>query len=515
MSRAAALLCAFSHVSGFVSASPLRGFAFTSYSEGGFSTNASALAFARAAETGVRVAEIMWTWFVSNSVNSTDVHRVPGRTPSDDDVRAAVRNARAAGMDIVFKPHVDCLDGVWRANIGTHFTSEATWASWFESYSSFIDTALALATADGLPVLGFNVGTELDGTHHREAEWRTIIVRARAALPFETKLWLGPNWAWEHVPGYTLVPFWDALDYLGVDMYAPLATSDDPSLSTAIAGWAPIVAQLANFSAAHGNKPFIFAEMGFASWKHAATNAPGCCSGPPDPATQAILYASFFSAVWTQPWMAGAFWWAWPDTQPDGDACGTDFSVYGKPAAGIVASAYGRPRRVGGAAPVSVYSDGATSWADYSYGATVDLASATDAYPGHVASAAVTINADGGAFALHSPSPVSLAGLSRVSFDVRAPNASVSFALAAFLCACNDCSACNFVLPRAPLDDYAPPAAPCTVPSSWDTDPAAARVTIPLADLMPVGSPWPTTIERFQVGAYSAVAFGIDNVEFS
>jgi hypothetical protein len=495
-------------------AAPLRGFAFTSYSEGGYSSNASALAFTRAAAAGVRVAEIMFTWFVDNVTTATTVRAVPGRSPSAADVRAAVRSARAAGMDVVFKPHVDSLDGVWRANIGTNFTAEAQWAAFFASYGAFLDFALALAAADGLPVLGFNVGTELDGTHHREAEWRALIARARAALP-AAALWLGANWNWARVPGYTLVNFWDALDFIGVDMYAPLAAADDPPLATAVAGWAPLVAQLASFSAAHGGKRVVFAEIGYASWRHAATDAPGCCAGPPDPVTQATLYASFFKAVWPQPWLAGVFWWAWPDTAPDGDACGTDFSIYAKPAAGVVAGAYGRPARAGGAAPVRVYSNGATDWADFSYGADVDLAAAAGAYPGHAASAAVAIRAGGGAFALHAPTPVTLGGLSRVSFDVRAPNASASFALAAFLCACVDCSKCAFHLPRAPLDDYAPPpAAPCSVPAAWDTDPAAARVTIPLAALMPAGAPWPATIERFQVGSDAAVNFGIDNIEF-
>jgi len=465
----------------------------------------------------VRAAEIMWTWFVSNAVNDTDIRAVPGKSPSAADVRAAIASARAAGLAVVLKPHVDCLDGVWRANIGTRFSTDAQWAAWFASYSAFIDAALALARADGLPVLGFNVGTELDGTHAREAEWRAVISRVRAALPPPTLLWLGPNWEWAHAPGYTLVRFWDALDLIGVDMYAPLAAADDPPLATAVAGWASLVANLSAFSAAHGGKRVVFAEMGYASWVHAATDAPGCCAGVPDPATQAVLYESFFAAVWPQPWFAGAFPWAWPDTRPDGDPCGTDFSVYAKPAAAVFRDHYGAPPPPPRAAPrVAVYSDGSRgAWADYSWSAAVDWAAAADAYPGHAASAAASVRAGGGALALHAPAPVPLAGLSALVFDVRAPNATAAAALEVYLCACADCSACAVLLPHASVANWAPPAAPCTVARDWAADPAAARVRVPLAALMPGGgAPWPAAVERVQVGAGAAVDFGVDNIAF-
>ena len=288
----------------------------------------------------------------------------------------------------------------------------------------------------------------------------------------------------------------------------------------AVAGWAPLVANLSAFSAAHGGKRVVFAEMGYASYAHAATDAPGCCTGPPDPATQAVLYESFFEAVWPQPWFAGVFPWAWPDTAPDGEPCSTDFSVYGKPAAAVFRAHYGAAAPApphgarAAAAPVRVYADGVTAWANFSWGADVDLADATGAYPGHAFSASARVRAGGGALALHAPAPVPLAGLTALSFDVAAPNASAAWALEVFLCACLDCSHCAFALPHVALDAYAPAAAPCTVPRAWD---AAARVTVPLAALMPRGgAPWPTAVERFQVGTVAAAAaFRIDNVEFA
>lgn len=504
---------------------PMRGFVYTSYASGGFSSNASTTSLLEVAATGVRVVEIMATYYVANSVNATKITPNPN-SPTDADVVRAIHDAHAAGLAVALKPHIDSDDGVWRANIGTRFTSEAQWTDWFANYTSFLTHFAAIARDNG--VVGFNVGTELDGTHARVAEWRAVIAAVRAILPPPVKLWLGPNWNWQGQPGYQLVKFWDALDLLGVDMYAPLAQHPDPTLAEAVAGWAPIIANLSAFSAANDNKGFVFAEIGYASFRDAAVNAPACCTGPPDLATQAILYSSFFAAVWPQPWMAGVFWWAWPENMPGGNPCGSDFSVFAKPAAAVVHAAYGGGAAAAAAVPASalstaaplmIYADGVTTWADYSYGGVkVDLKSTTDPYPAHVMSAACSIDSTGGAFALHSAANIDIAPFTVLSFDIRAPNTSNSYSLSAWLCACNDCSNCPVHLPTIDINGYAPPAAPCTVPSSWDADPAAARISIPLSALVPPppeGQP-PVTIARVQLGSSgTATDFAVDNIQFA
>jgi hypothetical protein len=480
------------------------GFVLTSYSEGGYSTPAAAQAVANAAATNIKVVEIMATWYVENVVNSTTISSRASLSPSDADVLAAIDNAHRNGMQVALKPHIDSLDGMWRANIGTHFSTDAQWSAFFESYTAFLLHFAALARSRS--VVLFNVGTELDGTHGHASEWRAVIAAVRGALPGAI-LWLGPNWEWKGSPGYQLVLFWDALDFIGVDMYAPLSSHDNPTLAEAIAGWAPIVANLSAFSALHGGKQVIFAEIGYASWQHAATNAPGCCEGPPDTLTQSILFQSFFSAVFDSPILGGVFWWAWPDTNPDGLPCSTDFSVYKKPAAAVVKAAYSAAD--GGAGGALIYANGATTWdAGYSWDAQVNLTSRDDPYPLHNFSAAVNISDHGGAFALHAPSPLSLTGLESLAFDIRVPNSSSAYQLTAFLCACNDCRNCAVILPTLFVDEYSP-GRDCSVPSTWE----GSRIVIPLSDLNPGGAA--AEIQRVQIGAASGVAFSVDNLELA
>ena len=490
----------------------------------------------------------MWTYYVANSVNATRIFAAPN-SPTDADVLHAVASARARGLAVAMKLQIDCEDGVWRANIGTLFTSEEQWADWFSNYTAAILHATDLARQAGAGAVSyFNVGTELDGTHHREAEWRALIAAVRAALP-GVPLWLGPNWGWKGMPGYMLVPFWDALDYLGVDMYAPLASHADPTLAEAVAGWAPIVKNLSAFSAANGGKRFIFAEIGYASFRDAAIDAPACCSGPPDPATQSTLYQSFFEAVWPQPWFAGVFWWAWPDNTPGGTPCSTGFDIFSKPAAAIVKAAYGAVATAaaeGGVrglpvsrapqpavnyaaasalavAPHVVYENGQTACDDWSWGGQFSLASPVDPYPEHSFSAAADLTGAGeggwGGLCFRSASPIALAGFTNLEFDIRA-NASAAancFELQATICACDDCGTCGIQLPGGvDLDEFAPASAPCTVPSSWDgASQAGAHLVIPLAALLG-GAPVSTTpAARVSIGGHAPCDFAIDNLRFT
>lgn len=527
------IACALAAMSAASAKHLFEGFVLTSYRKGEYVQSSTAQVAAQMAQTGVRAVEVMFTYYVQNSVNSTQIFADPEQSPSDDDVLNAIAQVHKAGMAVTMKPHIDCKDGVWRANIGTKFTSAQQWSDWFANYTAFVLHAADLAILSGVPIAGFNVGTELDGTHAHATEWRAVIAAVRSRLGPSVPLWLGPNWGWDSVPGYQLVTFWDALDYLGVDMYAPLASHNDPTLAEAVAGWQPLIANLSAWWEQHGSptKGFIFAEIGYASYQGAATNAPGCCTGPIDLQTQATLYQSFFEAVWDQPWMAGVFWWAWPaSSAPGGTPCSTGFDVYGKPAAAIMSQYYSQGMSAAVAqtaysaalatlpssasAPVIIYSDGKTTWNDWSWGSTVNLTDAAGAYPGHTSSASVVVSSAGGAFTLHVPSGAQrLDGLTSLTMDIVVPNVTLGFELSAFFCACTSCdSACS--LPAVQMVLYSQDGQQCTLASDWASQPSAARVVLPL-DKMAPGRNATTTIARVQVGANSAVAFRVDNIQLA
>jgi hypothetical protein len=168
------------------------------------------------------------------------------------------------------------------------------------------------------------------------------------------------------------------------------------------------------------------------------------------------------------------------------------------------------------APPILVYANGVTALEDWSWGGAHNFTSTADPYPGHDFAAAVAFAGSGstsGGLCFRSATPLALAGLTALEFDIRANASALAncFSLQASLCLCDDCSACAAQLPALALDEFAPAAAPCTVPSAWDADPAAAHLTLPLARLL-AGAPAPAAAARLQFEGSGPCNFAVDNV---
>ena len=507
---------------------PSRGAVFFSWDSTQYDTPTSRASLAALRATGAEWIEIGVTWYVTNTTN--DAHPVPtSNTPTDASLLAAIADARALGFRVALKPHIDSLDGVWRAHIGTAFDA-ALWAAWWPAYTAFLLHYTALCVSAPGSIDFINVGTELDGTAAQDSEWRAAILHVRTAAP-GVPLAYGVNWSpW--ATASSVITWWDAVDVIGIDAYFRLSdeSSPDPPLEKLQASWAPIIANLSALSSKWG-RPIMFTEIGYASYDGAAYNAPGCCEGAPALALQARLYEAFFTTVWGEPWFSGVYWWTWTPTDINGTQCNTEFSVYQKPAAAVLQRYYGG----GGDAGVAVaggttgavtppppgsliiLADGVTTWDDYSYSANVTFADPVDAYPGHAFSTRVQALA-WGALALHPhAAPIATHGYTALAFDLMlVSNATWGGSLRIQLCECVSCDACASITPSIPIVDLLPTTDLCVMPSSWGS--RSASFTIPLTRLLtPVnaGGDPVTSIARLQMEDASGedlVGWRLDNV---
>jgi hypothetical protein len=263
---------------------------------------------------------------------STEIALDPDLSPTPESVRRALRAARGAGLHVLLKPQIDLLGDGWRGEIT--FTSEADWERWFASYRRFLEGWADVAREEGAEILC--VGTELDGTRHREADWRALIAIVRGR--FEGRLTWAANFDRERD-----IRFWDALDDAGVDAYFPLAETEEPSDDALRARWREIAGELGAWSRRIG-RPVLFTEIGYRSVAHAARE-PGEWQrqGPVALELQARLYRATFAALWDEPWLAGLYWWGWLPT-PVGDATrDADYTPQGKPAWRVTKEWYARP----------------------------------------------------------------------------------------------------------------------------------------------------------------------------
>ncbi len=255
----------------------------------------------------------------------------------DVGLEVTTRLARARGVKTLLKPHVWIRrgGGKWRSDIS--MADEDGWRRWFDSYREFILHYARLAERLGIEALC--IGTELRQTVvHRPDDWRRIIAAIRAV--YSGELTYAANWYQE----YLEVPFWDRLDYVGIQAYFPLTARERPSLAELRSGWQAHLAEIEALQRRVG-KPVLFTEIGYKSTPGATAEpwrwlkSDEYESLPVDLELQADAYRAFFEVFWPRPWVAGAYFWKWFPVAPAPDNPG--FTPQGKPAERVLATWYG------------------------------------------------------------------------------------------------------------------------------------------------------------------------------
>ena len=212
--------------------------------------------------------------------------------------------------------------------------SEDDWEAWFRDYERFIVHYALLAERHGIEALC--IGTELSKTVHREEQWRLVIDRVRSV--YGGWITYAANWN-----AFEDIPFWDAVDAIGIQAYFPLAKEPTSDEEVLIAGWAPWLEKLERIHLNTG-KEVIFTELGYRTNANAAVDPwlwEREVKGGGDRLglrTQSACYEAFFSAVWNRDWLAGAYFWKWyPDHNSTGGDRGNGFTPQNKPAQRVLA----------------------------------------------------------------------------------------------------------------------------------------------------------------------------------
>ena len=249
---------------------------------------------------------------------------------SDEGLIETTRLAHARGIKVLLKPHL-WLRRSWPGEIAMR--GEQDWRAWFASYRRFLLHYADLAERTGIEALA--VGTELGGTTRREAEWRALIAEVRGR--YRGSLTYCANWSEdvEHVA------FWDALDWIGVQAYYPLAETPAPAVEDLLAGWRKPIATLKALSERTG-RPVIFTEVGYHALDTAASRPwEWRLVGRPSEETQARCYQALFRVAQANPWLRGIYIWKWfPHHDRAGGPRRTDYTPQGKAAEQVLEREY-------------------------------------------------------------------------------------------------------------------------------------------------------------------------------
>jgi hypothetical protein len=228
-----------------------RGANFNAYTPDAYGTPASDASLERLAASGSDSVEIVTTWYQLTSL-SNQIGVDPGQTATDAAVVHAIRKARALGLKVTLKPHVNVIDGTWRGAI-----KPTDRDAWYASYQAMLDHYAAMARTERISM--FVVGTELKTMSPDTTRWQAIVKRVRSKFP--GKLTYAANY-----DEFEQVKFWDRVDYVGVDAYFALTNALGDSVSTLASRWTSWgwKTKLVNVSFSTG-KPVIFTEIGYRS----------------------------------------------------------------------------------------------------------------------------------------------------------------------------------------------------------------------------------------------------------
>jgi hypothetical protein len=274
------------------------------------------------AQVGTTWVQFTPTWG-QEAPNTSAIARTP-RTVSDDNLALAITLAHGYGLKVFLKPHLELPTPELQSRSSILPDDRE---AWFTSYTAFISHYAAMAQRLG--VEQFSVGSELASITDDRPAWLRVIQEVRAQ-------YRGPIMYAAEPGEYARIPFWDALDMIGIDGYWPLSTTPTTDVSVLQRSWEPIRAELAAFSARFGRN-ILFTEAGFTSQQGTTTNPNNwMISTTPDETEQAAAYRSLLATFSDQPWWDGVYWWVWNALPDDGSDHATNYSPRGKAAERVI-----------------------------------------------------------------------------------------------------------------------------------------------------------------------------------
>ncbi len=241
----------------------------------------------------------------------------------------SVEIAKDAGIKLFWKPHLAYWGSFeWRGDID--FGDDAgRWRRFFDGYRAFIVDQARFAETHRLPLLA--VGLEYAKTLGHEDEWRRILADVRRV--YSGRITYSANW-----DRIDEVPFWDAVDMIGVQAYFPLSYEPSPDRRAIEQGWDEHLDRLRKLSERY-RKPVVFAEIGY-DFSADAASEPWKSSRRNNADTRALrrrLMEVALERIEREPFIAGMFWWKWlPGSRERGD-----FSMRHPEARQILQSAWG------------------------------------------------------------------------------------------------------------------------------------------------------------------------------
>jgi hypothetical protein len=235
-------------------------------------------------------------------------------------------------IKVMLKPQIWVWHGEFTGLI--EMQNEDDWGVLESSYSAFILEYAKLAQEKQVDI--FCIGTELEKfIENRPEYWNALIIKIKKI--YKGKLTYAANW-----DEFKRTPFWDTLDFIGVDAYFPVSESKTPTITECLEGW-EVHKKVVSSISKKFDKPVLFTEYGYRSvdysgkepWKSDRSMNQVNLEAQNN-TTQAL-----FETFWTEDWFAGGFIWKWfHNHETAGGNQNTRFTPQNKPVEDLIRSQY-------------------------------------------------------------------------------------------------------------------------------------------------------------------------------
>lgn len=236
------------------------------------------------------------------------------------------------GIKIMLKPQI----WVWRGEFTGYIKmeTEVDWKTLEEAYSKFILEYADLANEINAEL--FCIGTELElFVENRPKYWDNLITEIKKR--YKGKLTYAANW-----DEFKRTPFWNRLDFIGVDAYFPVSISKTPTVEECLKGWNAHKETIKGMSLKY-NKPILFTEFGYRSvdfsgkepWRSDRSMTSVNLEA------QTNTTKALFDTFWKEEWFAGGFIWKWyHDHETSGGKNNSRFTPQNKPVEELIKAHY-------------------------------------------------------------------------------------------------------------------------------------------------------------------------------
>ncbi len=246
-----------------------------------------------------------------------------------DAVIGCIQLAHQKNISVMLKPHLWIGHGIYTGAFTLN--TEKEWKIWEASYQKYM--LHFAAVADSMKADIFCIGVEL-GTSVKERPqfWNSFIDTIKKT--FHGKLTYAANW-----DDYLNFPFWEKLDYIGIDAYFPLAKDATPDVNSIKEGWKKHINALEKISI-EKNLPVIFTEYGYRNVDFNVAEPWKENEGNRNDEAQTNAYEAFYQTFADKKWFAGGYVWKWYMDNGRHRRSEIDFTPQNKSAEKVIARWY-------------------------------------------------------------------------------------------------------------------------------------------------------------------------------